>query len=269
MGPGHGHTRDTAPILPAPTDSLLPMPNRSDDQGPDDGDAEFEERTSSSRPGPARGRFERLLGGGRAAPADRGKSNVSTRRAIDRLDDRERRICFAAAGGAALFGIIIYFSETSSHKHLAKGQLSPQTTLLFGLIAGVLMVVTTYLGRRAPVGFVALFTFLAFSSYFVLGLPFLALAAWLLYRSLKIQRTAAAELRAARSASGSNSSTSRSSAARSSTASAKSSRAASPRSGRAKGPAAPEANKRYTPKRPPPPAPKPSRRERKAAEAPD
>jgi hypothetical protein len=31
----------------------------------------------------------------------------------------------------------------------------------------------------------------------------------------------------------------------------------------------PEANKRYTPKRPPPPAPKPSRRERKAAQSKD
>jgi hypothetical protein len=121
----------------------------------------------------------------------------------------------------------------------------------------------TFVGRRAPVGFVALFTFLAFGSYLFLGLPFLALAAWLLYRSWKIQRTAAANVRSARARSGSGSPTTRGTPA-----SAKA-KGPVPKGDRRKGPVTPEANKRFTPKRPPPPAPKPTRRERKAAQASD
>ena len=44
----------------------------------------------------------------------------------------------------------------------------------------------------------ALFTFLMFgTSTFFLGLPFLVLAVWLLYRSYKVQKEATAKLRAA------------------------------------------------------------------------
>jgi len=122
-----------------------------------------------------------------------------TNRSMDRLDERERRFSFAAAGLAVLFGIVVYVSETTnSHFRLAKNQLTPQTTLVFGLIAGALLLVTTLLGRRAPVGFVALFTFLAFGTQYLLGVPFLVLAVWLLYRSFKIQREASAAARAER-----------------------------------------------------------------------
>ena len=110
----------------------------------------------------------------------------------------------------------------------------------------------------------ALFTFLIFgTSTIFLGLPFLALAVWLLYRSYKIQKEAAAKLRA-------------DTVAGHARAGDQAGRLrAGPsvgrvRGSRKKGPGRrPEANKRYTPKRPPPPAPKPSRRERKAAEAAD
>ena len=195
------------------------------------------------------------------------RSARATKRAIDKLDDRERRFSLIAAGGAVLFGVAVYFFETENKNfRLAKGQLTPQTSLILGIVCGGLLFGATYLGRRAPVGFVALFTFLMFgTSTIFLGLPFLVLAAWLLYRSYKMQKDAAAKLRAERSDGTSGTATTR--------AGSGSARTARPTAGssgsRKKGPVKPEGNKRYTPKRPPPPAPKPSRRERKAAEAAD
>ena len=98
------------------------------------------------------------------------------------------------------FGVLIYVSETHNKNfRLAKGQLTPQTTLVLGIVCGALLLGATFLGRRAPVGFVALFTFLMFgTSTLPLGLPFLVLAVWLLYRSYKVQKEATAKLRAAR-----------------------------------------------------------------------
>ncbi|MGH9079454.1 MAG: hypothetical protein ACRDYE_05125 [Acidimicrobiales bacterium] len=193
------------------------------------------------------------------------RSDRSTKWAIDRLDDREKRFSFVAAAGALLFGVAVYFTEANSHFHPQKGQLSPQTVLVVGLVGAALLFGATLLGRRAPVGFVALFIGVAFSnSSLFLALPFLALAIWILYRSYKIQRETAAEVRAARAES-------KSSSARATRSRAGSSKSGAGRQGKshAGSPARPEANKRYTPKRPPLPAPKPSRRERKDARTSD
>ena len=191
------------------------------------------------------------------------RSARATKRAIDKLDDRERRFSLIAAGGAVVFGVAIYFFETENKNfRLAKGQLTPQTSLILGFVCGGLLLFATYLGRRAPVGFVALFTFLMFgTSTLFLGMPFLVFACWLLYRSYKIQKDSAATIRAERSGATSGPAGPSAGTARPARPSAGGA------GGRKKGPVKPEANKRYTPKRPPPPAPKPSRRERKAAEA--
>lgn len=206
---------------------------------------------------------------GASAPsrATGGRSDFSVKWAIDRLDDREKRFSFAAAGGAALFAVVIYFSETTNKSfRLAKGQLTPQGTLTVGLIAAALLLVVTLVGRRAPVGFVSLFTGAAYGTYLFLGLPFFALAVWLLYRSYKIQRQAASDRRAEAS-DGSGGGAGRASRAAATTARGS---AASARGRGAKPPSGPVANKRYTPKaprRPAPPAPKPSRWERRQREA--
>lgn len=193
---------------------------------------------------------------------------TSPKRQVDRLDDRERRLCFAASGAAVVIGVIIYVTERSNpHFRLAKGQLTPQTTLVLGIVCGALLLVATLLGRRAPVGFVALFTFLFLGTRYFAGVPFLILAVWLLYRSYKFQKEATAKAKAARAGRGEPSSASSRGADRATTTPPRKSNTKSP--SRPKGPARPEANKRYTPKRPPVPAPKLSRRERKAAEAAD
>ena len=126
---------------------------------------------------------------------------TSTKRAVDRLDDRERRLSFAAAVAAFVLGVVDLRARrpTTRTSDWTRGQLTPQTTLVLGIACGVLLLGATYIGRRAPVGFVALFTFLDLRHpSFVLGLPFLALAVWLLYRSYKIQKEATAKLRAER-----------------------------------------------------------------------
>ena len=195
------------------------------------------------------------------------RSARATKRAIDKLDDRERRFSLIAAGAAVVFGVAVYFFETENKNfRLAKGQLTPQTSLILGIVCGGLLLFATYLGRRAPVGFVALFTFLMFgTSTLFLGLPFLVFACWLLYRSYKMQKDSAAKIRAERTGTTSGSATAKGGAGPVRPARP----AAGSAGGRKKGPVKPEANKRYTPKRPPPPAPKPSRRERKAAGAAD
>jgi hypothetical protein len=231
------------------------------DLGDEDADGEPADGGASPKPSLA----QRLRSGVQPAGTRPGATPRSTKRAIERLDDRERWICFAAAGLAGLAGVLIYVVETqNTHFRLRKGELTPQTSLIIGLVTGALLLVATLIGRRAPVGFVALFTFLGFGTQYFAGIPFLVLAVWLLVRSYKFQKDAAATRRAALAENPSSSP----SRARGSTARAAPGKTAPKGPTNAKkGPAAPEANKRYTPKRPPPPVPKPSRRERRAASA--
>lgn len=205
---------------------------------------------------------DRLVRGRVMAPPPAGASPRSVRKAIDQLDDRERRYSLIAVVAAVIFSVLIYAVETHSRTfHTTKGQLQPQTTLYLGLVAAVLLVGATYIGRRAFVAFVCLFAFFIFSNgsnSIVAGLPFIGLGGWLLYRSFQTQRRAASadrERSASKATAPSKAAPSRSAPVRPKPAR------------RGKDTGRPAANKRYTPKRPPPPAPKPSRRERKAAEA--
>ncbi len=205
----------------------------------------------------------------------------SIKRAVDRLDGREKRFTFAAAGAAVLFGIMIYFAETDNKNfRLSKGQLTPQTVLLLGIVAGLLLLGAALLGRRAPVGFVSLLTGLFFSgSNFVVALPFLALGVWVFIHSYRIQREATSELNALRARQARSRSPATKKGEPGSAAGAKGGPRGQAQAGqkgqaqsgqkgaRTRGPARPEPNKRYTPKakRPAIPAPKPSWRERMAA----
>lgn len=242
-----------------------------EDDSYDDVDGEEEERPETQEE-----RRKRLLAAraaGQPAAVKPAQSGVSAKWSIDRLDLREKRFSFVAAGAAALFGIFTYVTETQNHNfRLAKGQLTPQTTLIVGLVATALLAGATVLGRRAPVGFVALFTGAAFGQTSIfLGAPFFILAVWLLMRSYKVQKETAAKARAAGGgsargrAAGGASAKARPAPGSRPAAPVRPSAAAARRGPRSKGPAVPTGNKRYTPKRPAPPPPKPSRRQRKAA----
>lgn len=149
------------------------------------------------RDAPARrpGRLERIRTSVQSANVE--GDSMSSKWAVDRLDDREKRFSFAAAGGSILFGVIIYLSETNNpHFRLAKNQLTPQTILWIGIVSGLLLLVATIVGRRAPVGFLAFFTGMAYlGSFPFLGLPFFLVGGWLIYRSYKFQREKATEAR--------------------------------------------------------------------------
>jgi len=206
-------------------------------------------------------RLERRLA---PKPAPTPKNGVPTKWSVDRLDGRERLYCYGASVVAVVFTLLVYVGETTAkHFHPVKNQFSPTTALLVGLGLAVLLAVTTWIGRRALVGFVALFAFLGFeNSTIALGLPFLILAGWLLYRSYRVQKEAAQRLRDERAASGQDP------GPRTRREAVASGKAAAVE--RKKGPAAPEGNKRYTPKKPAPkpvPPAKPSWRERRAAKA--
>jgi hypothetical protein len=194
----------------------------------------------------------------------------STKKAVERLDDKERRLSLAAAAAAFVLGVGVYLLQTQDKVHFTKNPDAPFTSLLLALACGVFLLGSTLIGRRAPVGFVALLAFLIFgTTSFVLGLPFLALAIWLLWRSYKIQKDAAARVRESRATAGGTSSSTPRAAGGGTSGTSKAATRTSSSKARAAAAGRPEPNKRYTPKRPPPPAPKPSRRERKAAEAPE
>ncbi len=224
------------------------------DSSPDDGGPVKQtllERLFAPRTGPAAA-APGTGDGGTTTPAP------GTKWQIDRIDARERRFGYAAAAGALVFAVMIYAVETSNkHFHPVKNQFSPMTALVVGSAAAILLAVGTRIGRRAVLGFIALFTGFSFmnSGGLFLALPFLLLAGMLLWRSHKTQRAAATSARASRSEG----------------AAAARQRPVRPaRGGRAAKatPAGPEANKRYTPKKPtkaPPPPPKPSWIERRAA----
>jgi hypothetical protein len=237
-----------------------------DEDPVDDGDA------APTRPAsrPARSRPE---------PRRTDRSEVPTKWAVDRLDSRERTLSFAASGVAVLFSIFVEFA----HIKPQKGQLHPETVMIIGLVGAALLLGATLLGRRAPVGFVALFLGASFAqSILFFAAPFFFLAFWLLYRSYKVQKEINASMREARAA-GTGASSARGRAAsstssngdRSTKAPGAGERPSKPTTARgkaadrarSKGPTAPTPNKRYTPKQPPPkrpPPPKLSRRERKA-----
>ena len=245
------------------------------EDAPTDGSTDSTDGSTDSAPAAKGGRLERLLSpfstksvaGAPTEPAvlATNAKGVTTKWAIDRLDNRERLFGYGAAIAAAFFSVLIYVAEVQNKNFQpAKGQFSPTTTLIMGVSAAILLAVTTRIGRRALVGFVALFAFLGFSNAdFVIGLPFLVLAGWLLYRSYKVQKEATNKVRADRAAGITPVDTTRPG------------RAPRPnpttaRGSRSKGPALPEGNKRYTPKKPtppPPPAPKPSWSERRAAKS--
>ena len=156
---------------------------------------------------------------------------------------------------------------------LAKGQITPQTTLVLGIVCGALLSVATLLGRRAPVGFVALFTFLAFGTADFSRGPVPGagrVAAVPLVQAPEGgvgPAPAGRRRRASSKAASSQGRLVKGCGADGGPGPVGGSRSGASK-GKAKAPGAPEANKRYTPKRPPPPPPKPSRRDRKAGRRP-
>jgi hypothetical protein len=193
---------------------------------------------------------------------------IPTKWAIDRIDDREKRFAFGASGLAVALSFYVRFG----HFKAGKGQLHPETVFVIGLVGAALLLGATFLGRRAPLGFVALFLGASFAQVaLALALPFFALAVWLLYSSYKVQKELTARVRAAKGTGPTPTARSQSRSAGAAPQPRTRSQAAgkaAPARKSAKGPARPTPNKRYTPKQPPAPAPPPpklSRRERKAA----
>jgi hypothetical protein len=261
--------------MPVPNDHDHADEPDVDEVDDDDADAGDGDGAPTSPPEGRMARLERMLAPKPAVPPTRGrKGGNPTKWSIDRLDARESLYCYAASVIALVFSVLIFVSEDKKNFHPVKGQLSPTTGLIIGLTSAVLLAVTTRIGRRALVGFVALFAFLGFNgSGGFIGFPFLVLAGWLLYRSYKVQKEATAKLREERAAGGGTAGGSdRPVRPAKGAAAAGRSRADARRAGRAKGPSTPEGNKRYTPKKPAPkpiPQSKPSWRERRAAKASD
>ena len=134
-------------------------------------------------------------------PSSQGSAEMSPGEAaalarVKNLEPKERNYSYiAAAVGAGLFCLVLI---PILHKPVPNGQLLPQDFLAIGLVMATVLAGATFIGRRSLVAFSALFlSFMATSlGGLLLGLPFLALAAWLLIRSWRFNK----ELMAARAA---------------------------------------------------------------------
>ncbi|MCL4448191.1 MAG: hypothetical protein M1483_01840 [Actinobacteria bacterium] len=113
----------------------------------------------------------------------------SPSKAVNKLEPREK---IAAYGGAFLSAaVFVVLTVPYLGKHPAKGQLPAIDYLLIGLGISALLAVATLLSRRALVGFTALFIGFALTGIsFLLSLPFLALAGWLILRAFRLGKEA-------------------------------------------------------------------------------
>lgn len=212
---------------------------------------------------------DRLLGQSTPINVTLINGEIPTGKIINQLDERERRLSYYAAALSVFLGVFTYVAETQNkHFRLAKGQLTPQTTLLWGIGIAVLMVVAIRFNRRAPVAFASFFGFFPFQ---FVGIPFVILGGWLLFRSQRAQKQLN-QLRLQTGKGGRGSTSSRQ--PRLSAKEQAEARRAEKKSGAAKGSTSgkPQANKRYTPKAPTrttpaPPPPKQSWLERRAAKS--
>jgi hypothetical protein len=222
--------------------------------------------------------------GARTPPADAdGASTLSDderRRRIVRLDRRETLIGYLGALLALVMALAVEFPRVLNPKHAlvpvnvlagknhtcgpgfkytnvahvgwrCAGNITYPashwlTEMAIMLAFAAALFVAVLIGRRAPLGFVAILTGLAYQSQVgLLGLPFLAGGAWLLIRSWRTQRESLAGARSSKTADTPG------------TGGASSSRAkASKGTG---SPSKPTASKRYTPKTPARKRPTPSK----------
>ncbi len=165
--------------------------------------------------------------------SDAGEQGLS----VNKIDQRERRLSYAAA----LLGLVLVVAIYVPHLHdkVHRNQADPVTFLVVGIVLSILLAVATAIGRRALVGFLALF--IGLSLGFIAGLPFLALGGWLIARAMRVSQAQAQARRAAQ-------------AAGATPGTAGPSSGSSRGSGRDHGGGErtrPEASKRYTPPKPP------------------
>jgi hypothetical protein len=113
--------------------------------------------------------------------------------------------------------------------------------LVLMLVFALALLVTTRIGRRAPLGFAAVMTGLAYETQVgLLGIPFLFAGGWLLIRAWRVQRHGSTKRPGIGSSNG----------ARAANGSSRAPSARSSKKNEKAGPVKPAASKRYTPKAP-------------------
>jgi hypothetical protein len=98
---------------------------------------------------------------------------------VSPLDQRQRQVALAAAGLAAIIFLAIWVPELGTH--VAKGKTTPSLALASGLILAGLLGASVWFNKRYFVGFAALVVAFVgpWSTYFILAIPYAALAGWL------------------------------------------------------------------------------------------
>jgi len=191
-------------------------------------------------------------------------SNPERGKAVLGLDPLERKVGLIGAALAAFIGVVAtvpYLANPKAkvsapakgtscpvgfhYQSAAKNCLGiyPRSHWLFELglllLFAVALYVTVRMGRRGPLGFVALMAGLAFmSNVQILGVPFIAAGGWLLIRASRVQRY------------GSPSGTRANPTGERKPPPPRAERAARAKKSRAPEPKGPVASKRYTPKAP-------------------
>ncbi|MGH9207691.1 MAG: hypothetical protein ACRD1G_14245 [Acidimicrobiales bacterium] len=130
-------------------------------------------------------------------PADSTREDAGSKAMIKKIDRKEKLVCFAASVLAAVGFAIVWVPHL--HDHNASLRSSAQSYLVVGIVMAVALAGATALGRRALIGFVALFIGFGPWGNDIIGTAlFLGLAAWLLIRALSLSRNQADAKRAER-----------------------------------------------------------------------
>ncbi len=123
---------------------------------------------------------------------------AATKKAVNNLDDRERKIGFLALAFELALTAIIVVPYLTHHVKLSKANglktmAAVHDFLLEGIVVGIFLLIGTLLKRRALLGFGALAAGIWLAelpSLRIFGLAFLALGMWLLLKGLKSQQGA-------------------------------------------------------------------------------
>ncbi len=147
-----------------------------------------EETTETLSPPAPRTRwakFGRALASPRPSPSE---GADATAKAVNELDERERRMSMAGIVLGA--GLVISGYLVDRHSNLEKVRAASSTLLIAGIVVLVIMVLGVIFRRRAMVGFSSFMVgFALITGGNVFGVLFLGFGGWLLLRALKRQRS--------------------------------------------------------------------------------
>jgi hypothetical protein len=151
-----------------------------------DAPAAEESASAAPVPGTRLQRIGKALARPRTPPA---VATDATAKAVNELDDRERK--YSLAGIVLATGLVISGYLIDRHSHVERVRTASSTLLIAGVVVLVVMALGVVFRRRAMVGFASFMVgFALITGGNIFGVLFLGFGGWLLVRALRRQRSA-------------------------------------------------------------------------------